>query len=129
MSAYVVEKDLIDRLVSGAIHARLFTRDEATEKGRMLWRENVVSVAYRYSLATRNAAELAEYEADVEGYDYSAPDTCADCGLGSAEIIDAIDCLDYQSCEHDGWSASAACALLNELRIAFPPRPMRRAAR
>jgi hypothetical protein len=128
MSAYVVDKELIDRLVSGALHAKLFNREQATEKGQMLWRENVVSVAYRYSLATRNAQELAEYEGDVEAYEYTPPDTCPDCGAGSAEIISAIDCLDYQSCEHDGWQASAAYALLAQLRIAFPERTRLRRA-
>jgi hypothetical protein len=128
MSAYVVDKELIDRLVSGGLHASLFGRHEATEKGQMLWRENVVSVAYRYSLATRNAQELADYEGDVEAYEYTAPDTCPDCGNGSREIVDAIDCLDYQSCEHEAWEASAAYALLASLRIAFPSQPKLRRA-
>jgi hypothetical protein len=129
MSAYVVDKELIDRLVSGALHAKLFDREKATEMGQMLWRENVVSVAYRYSLATRNAQELAEYEGDVEAYEYTAPETCPDCGAGSDEIIRAIDCLDYQSCEHDAWETSAAYELLGKLRVAFPERARLRAVR
>jgi hypothetical protein len=119
MSAYVVDKGTIDTLIAGALRARLFGEDEATEKGKMLWWENVVSVAYRYSLATRNAQELAEYEGDVGAYTY------APCDPDGRAIVDAIGCLDYQSCEHDGWEASAACALLANLRIAFPPPPPR----
>jgi hypothetical protein len=122
MSAYVVDKETIDTLIAGALRAKLFGQDEANEKGQMLWRENVVSVAYRYSLATRNAAELAEYEGDVEAYNYTPCDP-------TGETIDAaIDCLDYQSCEHDGWLASAAYALLSDLRIAFPAKPKLRRA-
>ena len=116
MSAYVVDKDLIDKLIAGGLSARLFLPMDATEKGQMLWRENVTSVAYRYNLATRDATELAEYERDVETYEYEP------CIVSAQEIDAAIDCLDYQSCEHDGWEASAACALLKELRVCYPER-------
>lgn len=124
MSAYVVEKDLIDQLVSAAIDAKLCTMDEATRYGQTLWRENVISVAHRYQLATRNAIELAEYEGDVEAYEYepqAAPDT--------RHIIEAIDCLDYQSCEHDGWPTSDAWVQLHNLRTAYPERTRLRAVR
>ena len=127
MSAYVVDKETIDTLIAGALRARLFGEDEATEKGQMLWRENVISVSYRYNLPTRDATELAQYEGDVEAYEY------APCAPTGPEIDAAIDCLDYQSCEHDGWEASAAHALLANIRIAFPaappvPTPRRRRA-
>lgn len=114
MSAYVVDKETIDQLIAGALRAKLFGLEDANEKGRMLWNENVVSVSFRYNLPTRDATELASYERDVEAYTY---DPCEPTG---AQIDSAIDCLDYQSCEHDGWDASAACALLRNLRIAFP---------
>lgn len=117
MSAYVVDKETIDQLITGALRAKLFNREEATEKGQMLWRENVTSVSYRYSLPTRDATELAQYEGDVEAYEY------APCGIDGPAMVRAIDCLDYQSCEHDGWQASAAYALLQNLRIAFPDTP------
>lgn len=117
MSAYVVDKDLIDRLIAAALRAELFMPADASENGRMLWRENVVSVAYRYNLATRDATELADYERDVEAYTYEPREF-------TAQQIDAdIGCLDYQSCEHDGWEASEAYALLRQLRATFPARP------
>jgi len=117
MSAYVVDKETIDILIAGALRAKLFGEDEATEKGQMLWRENVISVSYRYNLPTRDATELAQYEGDVEAYEY------APCAPTGQEIDAAIGCLDYQSCEHDGWEESAAHALLANLRIAFPAAP------
>lgn len=123
MSAYVVDKETIDTLIAGALRARLFGIDEATEKGQMLWRENVTSVSFRYNLPSRDATELAQYEGDVEAYGY------APCDPDGPAIVDAIDCLDYQSCEHDEWQASAACALLRNLRIAFPPPPPRGVSR
>ena len=119
MSAYVVDSQTIDTLIAGALRARLFGEDEATEKGQMLWRENVISVSYRYNLPSRDATELAQYEGDVEAYEY------APCDPTGEMIVRAIDELDYQSCEHDGWEASAACALLRNIRIAFPPPPPR----
>jgi hypothetical protein len=125
MSAYVVDKETIDTLIAGALRAKLFGPDEATEKGQMLWRENVISVSFRYNLPMRDATELADYEGDVEAYEFAPCDP-------TGEAIDAaIDCLDYQSCEHDGWEASAAYALLKNIRIAFPSRPrvLRRAGR
>ena len=114
MSAYVVEKELIDKLVSAAIDAGFFGEDKATAKGQMLWRENVVSVAYRYNLATRDPAELAEYNGDVEAYTFQFR------AYEDEDIDKGIDCLDYQSCEHDGWETSEAHAFLGDLRVAFP---------
>lgn len=117
MSAYVVDKDLIDRLIAGAIDARIIAIASAKDWGQTLWRENVVSVAYRYSLATRDPDELSSYNRDVAAYEYEP------CAVTAQQIDADIDCLDYQSCEHDGWEASAACALLRNLRIAFPAAP------
>jgi hypothetical protein len=114
MSAYVVDKELIDKLVAAGLKAELFMPCDATPNGAMLWRENVVSVAYRYNLATRDATELAEYERDVDAYTFTP------CAFTPREIDEGIDCLDYQSCEHDGWEASEACKLLQQLRAAFP---------
>ena len=122
MSAYVVDSQTIDTLIAGALRARLFGIDEATEKGQMLWRENVVSVSFRYNLPTRDATELAQYERDVEAYEY------APCDPTGEMIVRAIDELDYQSCEHDGWHASAAHGLLQAIAYAFPPTPLIRRA-
>jgi hypothetical protein len=123
MSAYVVDKNLIDKLIAGGLRAELFMPCDATSNGQMLWRENVTSVSFRYNLPTRDATELALYEADVEAYEFTP------CEFTPREIDEAIDCLDYQSCEHDEWEASEACKLLQQLRVAFPakPRIMRRA--
>jgi hypothetical protein len=116
MSAYVVEKDLIDTLIAGALRAKLFRFNDANTWGKVLWRENVKSVAYRYQLATRDPKELADYERDVAAYEYEP------CEAIAPAVVDAIDCLDYQSCEHDEWQSSAAFDLLERLRLAFPQR-------
>ena len=36
--------------------------------------------------------------------------------LSHADVIRACDCLDYQSCEHDGWERSEAYAILQAIR-------------
>jgi hypothetical protein len=123
MSAYVVDKETIDQLIAGALRVELFMPCDATTNGQMLWRENVVSVSFRYNLPTRDATELAEYERDVETYTFEP------CEPTAQQIDSAIDCLDYQSCEHDGWEASEAYALLQQLRRAYPARLLRRAGR
>jgi hypothetical protein len=123
MSAYVVDKETIDTLIAGGLRAELFMPCDATTNGQMLWRENVVSVSFRYNLPTRDATELAEYERDVEAYTFEP------CSPTAQQIDSAIDCLDYQSCEHDEWEASEACKLLQQLRGAFPARLLRRAGR
>ena len=117
MSAYVVDKDLIDRLIAGAVEARIIAIASAKDWGQTLWRENVVSVAYRYSLATRDPDELSSYNRDVAAYEYEP------CAVTAQQIDADIDCLDYQSCEHDGWNASAAYDLLQRLREEFPAAP------
>ena len=113
MSAYVVDKDVIDKLIAGALRAKLFGPNDATKKGKMLWRENVVSVSHRYHLPTRDPVELVNYGRDIAAYVFEP------CEPSFTEIDEAIDCLDYQSCEHDGWETSAAYALLQELRAAY----------
>src|SRR6202020_3104433 len=102
MSAYVVDKETIDILIAGALRAQLFGIDEASANGQMLWRENVTSGSLRYNLPTRDATELAEYEGDVEAYEFTP------CDPTGPAIDSAIDCLDYQSCRIEGWGARAA---------------------
>ena len=63
--------------------------------GRMLLRENIASVAYRY------------------------PDDTFDELPGSfsvVEVLKAIDCYEYQSCEHPQWKHSEAHAFCAALR-------------
>jgi hypothetical protein len=100
---------------------RELTVENADEVGQLLVMENVASVAYRYSEPGRasyygpevaaNMEELALLElpgpgpADayyLEPYRYSDPGY----RLNAGEILQALACYEYQSCEHDDWPRS-----------------------
>lgn len=108
--------------------------------GQMLWSENVASVEHRYSPPGReqiygegfeSAPDFAlpgTYREEVipgtEGEtielpewitEYRFPLTRARC----PEVVEAlklIECLEYQSCEHDGWNDSEARRFCDALR-------------
>lgn len=82
--------------------------------GQILVSENVKSVHDRYP---GDDPDLGELPGPVDAY-YMGPYVYADPGraLPPAELFASIDCLDYQSCEHDGWRRSEAFAFLEALR-------------
>lgn len=126
MSAFVVDKKHIDVLVRAAISKsyhdelryyhegtwREVNHERADEVGQMLWDANVRSVSYRYphdsleSLPGRvDSPWLKPYS-----YDFQAPVVTA------VEVLKAIACFDYQSCEHPDWEASEAYSFCEGLR-------------
>jgi hypothetical protein len=119
MSAFIVENDLIDALLSYAIDHRLsywnpgaktrvdVTAFNAEEVGRILLDENVASVGYRYE--GRIDADEKNSAPSYRFRRYTRP-------LGPVEIIKAVHCLEYQSCEHPGWEASLAWRICQEIK-------------
>lgn len=83
---------------------RELTRDTADAVGHMLLAENFNSVNHRY-------AEEGEPETFFE---YIEPRVTAD-GFAPAQVLKAIHCLEYQSCEHPEWEQSEAHAFLKAL--------------
>jgi hypothetical protein len=119
MSAFVVSKGDIDAIVTIALELGVSTRP-ANLLGRLLWEENVKSVAYRYNMPARHADENAGYLADIEAYRFE-PVT-----LEARAARAVVDCYDYQSCEHDGWEASEARRVIGHLEARLPDgRPVR----
>ncbi len=127
MSAFVVDKKHIDILVRAAInrsyHDELryyhdgtwHTVDHSTanQTGQMLWDANVRSVSYRYphdsleSLPGRiDSPWLKPFE-----YDLNAP------VVTPVEVLKAIACFDYQSCEPPEWESAQAHSFCEALRI------------
>lgn len=108
MSAWIVSKECIDVLVSGAIIHRVsfngepVTRANANAVGLALWRENVKSVNWRYNDHDRAAS-----------YEFTAAET------GDGFLLMQLGCYDYQSCEHPGWKKSAAYACCEALARAI----------
>jgi hypothetical protein len=121
MSAWIVSKAHIDALVSIAKLTRdshyPFTDDELTTMGKMLWQENVNSINYRYP-DTQEGGDYpgpADFNADyVPDYVYVATKP-----LPAAQLVKALSCYEYQSCEHPNWRSSAAFALCHEMWVAL----------
>lgn len=92
--------------------------DELAFAGRVLWSENVRSVAARYPHDA--AGELPGAEADswralgetFNGYLYERPAV----RLSVAEALKALDCLEYQSCECEDYRSTKAYEMLDALR-------------
>lgn len=102
MSAFIVSHDHIDALVTYAVTKGL-TRRTPTEAGQVLLAENAKSVAHRYNEGVSNEPTLYRHRT------FTKP-------LPAIAILKAVDCLAYQSCEHDGWESSDAKALLDTIR-------------
>lgn len=108
-----------------------------SQLGQILVSENVRSVSHRYSEPGRTtyygsdvAAEMDDLDADLgelpgpcDAY-YMGPYIYSDPGHEPTpgEVFSLIDCLDYQSCEHDEWRQSEAFAFLTALRKAYCDR-------
>lgn len=72
--------------------------DNADAIGSMLWLENERSVAERYQSERPNADACVYRHGTVRAT--------------SVEVLKAIKCLEYQSCEHREWHLSSACGFL-----------------
>jgi|688.fasta_scaffold178836_7 hypothetical protein len=73
-----------------------------------LFKENLDSVNFRYSEVTK----FKKWTSLVPNLNV----------LPLVELYKAILCLDYQSCEHDGWYESKAQTLLNNLIAVIVPK-------
>lgn len=94
-------------------------RDEyytLSQLGQMLVSENVRSVHHRYP---DDDPDLGELPGPIDAY-YMGPYVYSDPGkvLTPGELFKALDCYDYQTCEHDGWRKSEAFAFCVQLRDA-----------
>jgi hypothetical protein len=86
----------------------------AAAAANMLWKENMISVAHRYSdpveeLPGDRYTEDGIMEADVAFQQ-------ATFSFDSLQVLKACNCLEYQSCEHDEWEVSEAYAFLQALK-------------
>jgi hypothetical protein len=124
MSAFIVGHDHINALLTWAVDNQVtydpgfcnrlaIDRRNAEEIGRILLHENEVSVQYRYP---QDAPEdlPGTIGERAETYVFRA------CGarLSPVAVIKAVHCLEYQSCEHDGWRASVAFSICQDIKEA-----------
>jgi hypothetical protein len=111
MSAWIVSKTHIDGLVQSGIEAEMVEPDHADEFGRMLWRENLASVAYRYpdDADGDRPGPVEFHDSDVDEYQYRPLDGEPGITRRAAHVVNAAaGCYDYQSCEHPGYEHSKA---------------------
>lgn len=117
MSAFQVSNAHINALVRARAVAskgnnwmRLESEMTDTDLGRMLLRENMASVACRYAHKgfTVDEFELSAYRASRPAREFSV-----------VELLKALDCYEYQACEHNGWKGSRAATFCADLRTAL----------
>jgi len=114
MSAFLVSKNHIDALVA----ARKLDRhhDDGTlhklsddELGRMLWRENMLSLADRYDdPIDEDALRAYRFDPMTARMHKGQP-------LSPIALVKLVHCYRYQSCEHDAWESSDAARYCERL--------------
>jgi hypothetical protein len=124
MSAFILDKDHIDYLVTAAIDlgrgglywkGRMVTTDYANDFGAMLIAENINSIRYRYpdwdDLPDPSAYAYERFF--IPGYSYK------ESVEHIAQVLKAISCYEYQTCEHPEWPESEAKRVCDRLRSAY----------
>ncbi|GAA2470932.1 hypothetical protein [Winogradskya humida] len=114
MSAWIVSRDHLDLLLTAALAWEITPPGEADKTGRMLWRENLASVAYRYPYDRDGdrPGPIDFRDRHVDTYRFRPYPGRVDPDVVAA----AADSLVCQSCEHPGWSTSTACRWTTRLR-------------
>lgn len=125
MSAWIVGRAHIDVLVQGLCESETVT-DDPDSVGRVLWRENLRSVAARYpgDGDGERPGPIDFRDGDVDTYTYRRPTKKID----REALLVALDCYEYQSCEHRGWASSTAQMWVDQLRQALLAAGVRRPA-
>lgn len=121
MSAWIVDRAHIDVLVQALCEGEYVTDRDPDEVGRVLWRENLASVAYRYprDVDGDRPGPLDFRDSDVDTYTYRRPSR----RIEPSAVLSAVNCYDYQSCEHPGWETSRARAWVTALADALEAHP------
>ena len=97
MSAYICSKQHIQTVASELV--KIFGGD-VLEVANELYNENIKSVNYRYDGSQR----LSKFK--TVGKTKAVKDV---------ELYKLVGCLQYQSCEHDGWKDSESLQMLDKL--------------
>lgn len=105
MSAWIVSRAHIDALVQVLCESETVVQDP-NEVGRVLWAENLKSVAYLYSGdGDGDRPGPTDFrDADVTTYVYRRPSA----KLTRHDQLVALDCWDYQSGDHPSFQDSDA---------------------
>jgi hypothetical protein len=112
MSAWIVSKTHIDALVQAGIEDELVRPAEADEFGRLLWRENLASIHFRYPDTVESGSYPGPIDfkaSDVDEYTYEPLEGEAGISRQAPSVVrQTALCYDYQTCEHPEYNGSAA---------------------
>jgi hypothetical protein len=123
MSAYIVNKDLIDLLVTvaieGAPHSRglrfvfqdevkVLDANQANHIGQVLVDQNYNSVNYRYEETSPSYVYEYQLVQHIGGESGAL--------IPWGHVLKALSCYEYQSCESPDWDASLAFAICHAIR-------------
>ena len=112
MSAFMVSDAHVDFLATA--YLRLVEADADPQQiGEIMIRDNARSIRARYGHNRQMCRGADEQAARYTFQRWTGP-------LDPLNISKQIACLDYQSCEFDGWFQSASRALLNKLQAHVP---------
>ena len=101
MSAFIVNKKHIDYIVTVLYNDNpFFTKEFLNKTGQTLVNENFKSVNYRYNESDKPYKYIFEQVKNIN----------------PIQVLKAINCLDYQSCEHANWKKSNARKILDDIR-------------
>lgn len=116
MSVWIVSKKHIDYIVTALKNAGL--ADDPDKAGRLLWRENLRSVAYRYpqDKSGSRPGPAGFRDRDVKRYTWEQTEL-----LSGGALAKTLGCYRCQSSEHPGWDTSKAHRLVNKLFDRFDP--------
>lgn len=95
---------------------RKLDHTNADTVGSMLWTENVCSVSHRYpgdDSSSRPGPVSEDIDGEAIDYVFRSPAYRPT----PVEVLKAIRCYEYQSCEHDGWRKSEAKAFCESLTL------------
>lgn len=108
MSAWIVDRVHIDALVQALAEGEIVTDVHPDEIGRILWRENVKSIHYRYPDTARNDSHYPGphdfVQAWADDYTYTRPAEA----LSKDSLLKQAHCYNYQSCEDPDFERSVA---------------------
>jgi len=115
MSAFIVDKEHILYLVEAASQYNTYFQTKSgnrmrnlssqVEVANLLWKENVLSVNSRYDEKS-DVSEITSKDFRVVRWNSFSP----------VQVIKAVKCYEYQSCEHDGWVDSKSKVFCEALK-------------
>ena len=134
MSAYICDRDVFIYLVQAATSRELRKNsgdfswyhnsdwcrlNQADMEGsaalaNLLYLENILSVAGRYP--DDKSSRTLPGPTDAEQINAEDFELAHWIHFDPVQVLQTLACLRYQSCEHDGWKDSEACAVLDAIK-------------